>query len=166
MKNIFKVFGIITVVALVAFSFTACADPEDPGDDAIPKTLVITGVPATTAESVTIAGHQITVAIYNVDNKAKTNIVALDQLTVSSTATAPITVTSQLVSGNEKKNGAAFTGTGSFYVYLLIDTNTPSNLDDDIGYYYRGTGGSTLAKQLSITSATTTVDWSEFAKKN
>jgi len=165
MKNIKKIFGIIALVSVIALSFAACDLDKDPGDDAIPKILVINNVPLTTTEGVAIAGKQITVAIYNVDNKAKTNIVALDQLIVQSTATAPITVTSQLVSGNEKKNGAPFTGTGSFYVYLLIGNST-DDLDTNVGYYYRGTGNSTIAKQLSITSATTSVDWSEFTKKN
>jgi len=165
MKNIFKVFSIIAMVALIAFSFTACEEPEDPGDDGVQKTLVITNVPATTTAGDVIAGKQVTIAIYGVDNKSKGNIVALDQLNIPANTTAPTTLTSYLVSGNEKKNGSAFTGTGDFYIFLLIDVpGTPADLDDDVAYAYGG-GSSTLAKKVPISNASTSVDFTQFFKK-
>jgi len=155
------------MVALFAFSMAACKLDEDPGDDKVPKTLVINNVPSTDgsgANAVTIKGKQVTVAIFYVNSKQKTDIVALDQLTpvfVPDTATTT-TVISHLVSGNEKKNGAPFTGTGLFYISLFIDSSDPNDFDDDTVYMY---GSAQLPKQFSITDATTTIPWSEFAKQ-
>jgi hypothetical protein len=164
MKNTFKLFAIITMAAVIVFSMAACG--EDPGDDKVPKILVITGVPQTDgsgADAVTLKDKQITVAIFHVKSDSKAQIVALDQFDITfSSGASTTTVKSNLVSGNERKGGAPFTGTGLFYVTLFIDKGTPDNLDDDAIYMY---GSSQLVKQLSITDETTTVAWSEFAKQ-
>jgi len=164
MKNTFKLFAIITMAAVIALSMTACGDP---GDDDVPKTLLITGIPKTdTTNSVTLENKQVTVAIFNTKgSNNKPNIVALDQLKITFPASATTTyITSQLVSGNDKKNGAPFTGTGNFYICLFIDDSTPSSLDDDATYYYGGKGG-LMEKQLPITNAVTQLAWDEFFKK-
>jgi len=161
MKNIFKVFSIIAMSALIAVSFTACQDDQDPGDDGVQKTLVITDIPAT-LDSKPTNGKQMTVAIGAINKQNKLDIVALDQLDITGT-----TVTSKLVSGNEKKKGGAFTGTGDFYIFLFIDfngTTTGDNqLDDDIIYSYGA--GSKIDKQTSITTATTTIGFDQFFKR-
>ena len=156
MKNMFKFFSIVAMVALVAFSFVSC---EDPGNDDVPKTLVITGVPGT-LEGTGITGKTITVAIC--DNSSSTNsIVALNQVSYVNT-----TVTIPLLSGNKNKKGGDFTGTGKFYIMLLIDIpGTKDNLDDDTIYAYTGAVGGQVPKQYDIQDATTTLTWDNFAKQ-
>jgi hypothetical protein len=169
MKNIFKVFSIIAIFALIAFSFTACDLDEDPGNDDVPKTLVITDIPANDNGSA-LSGKQITVAIYNVSNKDEVNIVAYDQLSIVFTPStaATTTVTSQLASGNPKKKGKTFTGTGDFFIYLFIDLNNPAtldNLNDDAAYYFTGTANGSTIRQKTISEATTTIAWNQFKKQ-
>jgi len=149
MKNTYKLLSIIAMIAVIALSMTAC-DLGDPGDDGIPKYLIITGI------SNDLIGKQITVAICDSDKKGDPKIVALDQITSAAT------VTSQLVSGNENKKGGNFTGTGDFYILLFFDVNnTKDNLKDDTCYAY--TAGSALTKKYNIKNAQSTIAFSQFA---
>jgi hypothetical protein len=151
MKNKFKLFSIIAMVAVIGLSMTAC--DLDPGDDGVPKTLVITGIPTN------LQNKQITVAICDSDNKGEPKIVALDQITSAST------VTSQLLSGNENKKGGNFTGTGDFYILLFFDVNnTPSNLKDDTTYAY--TAGSNITKKYNIKDSISTIQFSQFKEQS
>jgi len=153
MKNIKKIFGIIALVTVIALSFASC-DLGDEGDDGVQKILVVTDLPAD------FNGKLITVAIVNPKNN-NVEIVALDQLTATST-----TVTSQLTSG-KKKGGAAYTGTGDYFIYLFIDTKTtPDDLNDDDTYFYVAQEGGAIAKPKSITTETTTVSFKVFKKKD
>jgi hypothetical protein len=157
MKNAFKFFGTIVMVTVIAFSMTACS--MDPGDDGVPKTLVITGIPdtdGTGANAVTLKGKTLTVAICDSDRRGNPQIVALDQTTSQST------VTSLLLSGNENKKGGSFTGTGEYYIFLFFDVSNPSSLTDDLTYVY--SAGSQIARKYSIKADKSTIDFNQFMK--
>jgi len=154
MKNTFKLFGIIAITAVIAFSMTAC-DLGDPGDDGIAKTLVITNIPST------YDGKQITVAIANNNKKGDPNIVALNQVNSKSNVEIP------LLSGNEKKKGEKYTGTGSYYIFLFFDVpGTKDNLNDDITFFYTGSSSGVNAMKYDIKDAKSTISFNLFASAN
>jgi hypothetical protein len=156
MKNAFKLLSIIAMVAVIALSMLACE--LDPGDDKVEKTLVITDIPDTVDTNVTLKGKQITVAICNKNKSGEFEIYALNQVTSQATVRIP------LLSGNEKKMGEAFTGTGKFYILLYFDVNdTKDNLKDDTTYAYAG--GANLASEYNIQDATSTISFDLFAKQ-
>jgi hypothetical protein len=156
MKNTFKIFGIIAIVALIGLSFTAC-DEEDEGDDGVQKSLEITGIPQE------IIGKFITIAICDLKD-GKPNIKAFNQATARASTTVP------LFSGNEKKKGEPYTGTGKSYIYMFVDKNattpTKDNLEDDDIYAYTGTEGGELPFQYNITEEKTIIPFNVFAKLN
>jgi len=156
MKNIVKLFGIIALVALIGLGMAACE--MDPGDDNVAKTLVITGVPVLGEDS--LNGKLITVAICDLDKNNKPVIRALNQATGAATVTIP------LLSGNDKKKGASFTGTGLYYIFLFVDeSNTPDNLDDDATYFYTGSSTGVNPLQYDIQNDTSTIGWDNFKKQ-
>jgi hypothetical protein len=154
MKNTFKIFGIIAMVALIGLSFTAC-DEEDEGDDGVQKSLVITGFPNE------LVGRFITIAICD-QKDSKPVIKAFNQTTVKASTTVP------LFSGNEKKKGEAYTGTGKAYIYLFIDKNvqnpTKNDLEDDDIYAYAAVEDGQLPFQYDIQEEKTTIPFNMFAK--
>jgi len=155
MKNIFKVFSIIAITALIAFSFTACSEDEDTdlGDDGVDKLFQITEIPITalpTGEgNKNITNKLITIAICNRSFK---ELYAYGQTRVTSTI-----ITVPLLS---EKTGKQYTGTGRVYVVLYFDTNGTNTLDDDIAYVY--TGGGTLPIEYAITTGTSSLSFNKF----
>jgi len=143
MKNIFKTFSIIAVVALVAFSFTACSD-EDPGSDGVNKTLVITGINAETG--------LITAGITD-GGTSKTSLVAYSQVPYATDVTIPLL--------SAKNRGDYYTGTGSYYILIIFDGPTTADTDD-VAYIY--SDGTTQAVKYNITAETTTIEFSKFQK--
>jgi len=126
------------------------------GNGNVPKTLVITGVPATEGE-VTFTGKQITVAIFAKAKHGDLQVVALNQVNINST-----TITTPLLSATTE---APFTGTGDFYIWIFIDVNnTKNDLSDDTAYVY--TGGGSSAIPYNFTNATTTIPFSQFKMMN
>jgi len=110
-------------------------DPNTPGDDGVPKTLVITDI--------TGVSGQITAGVIPNQGQASM-VVAINQVAFSPTVTIP------LISTNPDR---PFTGTGSFYIYLFFDVhNTPDNLEDDTIYYY----------VTNLTEATTVIPFNSF----
>jgi hypothetical protein len=164
MKNIFKVFSIIAITALIAFSFTACEEETDPGDDSVDKFMKITGIPITALPidantpvgTQDITGKQVTIAICN-NSKDKNKKDDFD-LYAYGQATAKDTITIPLISATTDKQ---FTGTGKFYVILYFDTDdTKSNLKNDVTYAYAG--GGIIALEYNITDATSSISFDKF----
>jgi len=156
MKNIFKFPVLIAIAAVIAFSMSACN--QDPGDDKVPKTLVITDIPDTDSDGNQLKGKQITAALCRNSNKSSIEINALNQADSSATVTIP------LLSGNQNKKGGNFTGTGEYYIFLFFDvTDTKSDINDDVAYAYGGGGNNPVL--YTITDRTTTISWSEFKKQ-
>jgi len=150
MKNACKLLGVIAITAVLVFLTVACE--MDPGDDKVAKTLIITDIPD---NADTAFGKQITVAICNTNKKGEPDIVALNQVTSASSVTIP------LLSGNEKKKGGDFTGTGKFYIFLFFDVNnTQSDLKDDVAYAYGG--GGNIPKTFDLLEAKSTISWNMF----
>jgi hypothetical protein len=173
MKNTFKVLSAFVMVALIAFSFVSCGDPEDPGNDDVQKSLVITGIPVSalpTGSSATTAdvkGKKITIALCNKkgavtgngNGKGDFELYALQQITIPTTSNGTIEVA--LISATTNNQ---FTGTGKYYILLWFDTpGTPSNMDDDIAYGYTGQVGGSIAVTYNITDAETTIPFAQFA---
>lgn len=170
MKNIFKTFSVIVMVALIAFAFTACQEPEeDPGNDNVQKTLVITNIPVTalptTANSTStsdITGKQITVALCNKKggngaNKNDYELYAYNTQTANATGTVTIPLISRIT-------GDRFTGTGPYFILLWFDINNTTTgenaLNDDIAYVY--TEGAGTIVTYPITGATSSIGFDQF----
>jgi len=172
MKNIFKVLSIIAMVALIAFSFVSCED-EDPGNDGVQKSLVITGIPTdtlnTSATATTdVKGKQLTVALCNQKGgatgkgKGDFELYAFNQITIPGTSPGATgaTIEIALISATTK---VQFTGTGQYYVLLYFDTSdTPTDLSDDITYSYTAQAGGTVPLTINITEDKTTLEFNKF----
>jgi len=151
MKNAFKTFGIIAILAVMAFSMTSCE--MDPGDDGVKKSLQITEIPSTGTNAVT---GQLTVTICDKPKQQKWEIYALGQATPRNNS-----VTVPLISATTKEQ---FTGTGDFYIVIFEGYNS------DTGSYtsaYVYTGGGDLAVKYEIKKGveTSTVSWDKFKKE-
>ena len=170
MKNIKKLFGIIALVSVIAVSFAAC-DLEDPGNDDVQKSLVITGIPVTalpttaTASPTTtdVTGKKITVALCNqkggTTGKGKGDFLlyAYNQVTLGATGSVDIA----LISNTTKEQ---FTGTGKYYVLLYFDIyDTSATVEDDITYSYTAQVGGSVPLTYDIQEAKTTIEFNKFA---
>jgi hypothetical protein len=155
MKNTFKLFGLIAILAVIGVSMTACP-AVDEGDDGIPKTLIITGIGTTQTTT-------LTVGIADVDTKKKkTELVAYNQVSPQS-GTFGDSVTIPLLS-YVKGDGEPYTGTGDYFIVLIFDGPTTGD-NDDITYMYTGTVGGTQPSKCSITKPTTTVAFNQFKQQ-
>ncbi|WP_461255257.1 leucine-rich repeat domain-containing protein [Treponema sp. R80B11-R83G3] len=126
--------------------------PDDYDDDDVPKTMIITGIPATVG-GVTLNGKQITVDIVDNSNN-RIDMVAVGQVNITST-----TVTIPLISVTTMR---PFTGTGSYYIIFYLDVNnTQDDFNDDVIYAYTEDGSTTLIK-YNLTVATTTIPFNLF----
>jgi len=142
MKNIYKLFGIIALVTVVMFSFAACE--EDPGDDGVPKSLVITGIDK--------GSGAITVGICDAPDKKnpKGVIHAFSKVPYGANITVP------LISA---VTNVQFTGTGNFYILMIFDGETSSD-SDDITYVY--SQGSLVPLPFALTEGSSTIPFSQF----
>jgi len=158
MKNIFKLFTIIAITAVIAFSMLSC--DLDPGDDGVAKTLEITSIPITGTDS--LKEKLITVAFCDLDKNNKPVIRAFNQATVSTA-----TVSLPLFSAKDNKKGEAFTGTGDYYIFIFVDVNnTNDNFNDDTTYYYTGGGQGAYKYNIKKGDAKISLEWSKFTKSN
>jgi len=149
MKNIFKFPVLIAIAAVIAFSMSACN--QDPGNDDVPKSLVITGITGTDVPS----NGKVAVGIAEVSGKGKSNLVAYSEVNVSSTVDIPLI--------SAKRQGEQYTGTGKYYIILVFDNNT-EDTSDDVNFVY--SNGTTTALMYNITEAVTTLEFSKFIKLN
>ena len=152
MKNTFKLFSIIAMLAVIALSMTACGDP---GDDGVPKKIEITGIPTSGTNS--LMGKTITVGIADSKN-GKAAVYAVGQGTVSNS-----TFLISLVSNASSKKGEPYTGTGLVYIYIFVDVNNPDSLNDDDTYVYKD-GDDTGGTKYDIQDAKSSIPWSKFIK--
>jgi hypothetical protein len=148
MKNTLKLFSIIAMLAVIAFSMTACN--EDPGNDGVSKSLVITGI---TTEDTTL-----TVGIAEVSKKGKSDLLAYGQVVPPFTNSVKIPLTSY-----KKGAGEPYTGTGLYFIILVFEGPTADS-EDDITYTYTGSTNSTTPAKYDIQDATTTLPFDEFHK--
>jgi len=149
MKNTFKLFAIIAMVALIAFSMAACGE-KDPGDDGVAKTLIINGI---TGETGTV---MVGVAYQKANSKNDPQLVAVGQADYAASVTIPLVSTTTQVQ---------FTGSGGFYIILVFEGPTAAN-DDDSTYYYGGDGGLAIPLTIPKGQGTTTIPFSFFYKDN
>jgi hypothetical protein len=154
MKNIKKLLGIIALVSIIALSFASC-DMDDPGNDDVPKTLVITDI---TGESGTIM-----VALCENAQDLAGSIKAYNE---AAYPVAPNTsVTIPLISGNKNKKGGVYTGTDPMYI-LIIFSDKGAGQEDTMYYYTGQIGNAGGALKYPTTEATTTLSFTKFRKNS
>jgi hypothetical protein len=129
MKNLYKVLGIIALIAVIGFSAVSCKDKEDGEDEGKvsggAKSITITGLPSGTH-------YEIEIEIFSDDD----DYIAWgeeDEEFSGSSFTVP------LYDANSEFE-KPWTGSGSYYIWL--------ELDEEDEYYY--TGGKTF-EQLGMT---------------
>ncbi|WP_461255235.1 hypothetical protein [Treponema sp. R80B11-R83G3] len=144
MKNTYKLLTIIAIVAMIALSMTACA-LEDEGSDGIPKSLVISGIPTTYA-------GKVVVGIADVSKKGKANLKAYSEVNVSTTVNIPLI--------SAIKDGEPYTGTGSSFIILIFNMNTPNDDTDDVNFAY--SGGTTQSIKFNIQDPISNFTFNQF----
>jgi len=150
MKNVFKLFSIIAMVAVIGFSMTAC--DMDPGNDDVPKSLKITGI---TGDGVPTSG-KVAVGIADISKKGKANLVAYSEVAVKETVDIPLI--------SAKRQGEYYTGTGDYYIILIFDNGTADNDNDDANYVY--SNGTSTALKYKISQEVTTISFDKFIALN
>jgi hypothetical protein len=141
MKNTVKLMGIIAVVAVIGFSFTACGEQEEFDRDGVAKTITITGIPVTGAGNFldkfgytglgTLGGNVPTVSLPK-------------KITSSGTLELP------LIDAESKK---PFDGTGTFIVIFVINETSDTSSRE----LYSG-----KILSVSVTKANTTIPFAQF----
>jgi len=135
---------------------TACEE-TDPGDDKVPKTLVITGINKEEGN--------ITVGVAYNDPKKKTgsgknsfDIIAVNKVSYPTNAEKSVTIPLLSTTTN-----AQFTGTGNFYIILIFEGPTTAD-SDDANYSYAGAEGGLVTSTYNLTQATSTIPFTHFFK--
>jgi hypothetical protein len=155
-----NLFSIIAMIAVIALCMTAC-DLEDPGNDDVPKTLVITGIGTQETSVLTVGIADVSTS----GKKTKTDLLAYGQ--VQALGTPPSYGDSvEIPLASNTTGGLPYTGTGSYYIILIFDGPNSSITTDDITYMYTGSTSSTLITKLSITQAVTTVPFNYFKQQD
>jgi hypothetical protein len=141
MKNTFKLFGIIALLAIIGFSMAACSGDDDGGTgggNSGPKTIKIVDVPS---------NWQGSIGVYifsEFKTSGKPDFVAGKTYSFSG--------------GLINADLSPFTGSGEYYV-----TIQPSNSTMD-GYVYFGSGNSPA--KSNIKDSLTTLSFNQFKKYN
>jgi hypothetical protein len=149
MKNTFKLFSIIAMLAVIAFSMTACEE-ADPGDDGVKKFMTINSIPGTITKD-------ITVGICTQDKNKKLQMYAGGSATpANGSVTVPLISTT---TGNQ------FTGTGDYYIAIYVNyKKNGETVTYDSWHYYTGTGNEILKYEIKKGSVTDTsvISWGQF----
>jgi len=117
MKNTFKLFCVITTVAVIVFSMAACQVEKD-GNDGMPKAfLYITGLPV---------GEDVKVYLC-------TNTADWEASKVAYSEVIHIEKSEDSIPLYSEKKEDFFTGTGSYYIFLFFNGTDP---DSSSHYHY------------------------------
>jgi hypothetical protein len=132
MKNLFKMLGIIALVAVIGFTITAC--PTEPSGG---RGLTINGLPSGTC----------TVNVFNSGTDVSTRQAYMSALTSSCQALGSSNSGNNFTLNVFSSGGGAWTGSGTFPVLLRITNRTTIN-----AYY----------ADIAFTNGEATVDYSSF----